>query len=81
MKKKDSVAYNKMFGGITLLMEIGGTYTEQERKALSQSDLIISSMVYGMAKRQKGKCSSYVSYDAAQYPASDYAESPWNDTE
>ena len=81
MKMKDSVAYNKMFGGITLLMEIGGTYTEQERKALSQSDLIISSMVYGMAKRQKGKCASYVSYDAAQYPSSDYAESPWNASE
>lgn len=81
MKKKDSVAYNKMFGGITLLMEIGGTYTEQERRALSQSDLIISSMVYGMAKRQKGKCASFVSYDADQYPASEYASSPWNESE
>lgn len=81
MSDKDSVAYNKMFGGITLLMEIGGTYTEQERRALSQSDLIISSMVYGMAKRQKGKCASYLSYDPDQYPAKDYADSPWNATE
>ena len=81
MKKKDSVAYNKLLGGITFLLEIGGTYTEQERRALSGSDLIISSMVYGMAKRQKGKCSSYVSYDTDQYPAKDYADSPWNASE
>lgn len=79
------VAMNRMFGGITLLYEIGGTYTEQERNALNQSDLIVSSMVYGMGKRQKGKCASYVSYDADDYPAtnsdgseSDYADSPWN---
>lgn len=81
MTRKDSVAYNKMFGGITLLMEIGGTYTEQERRALSQSDMVISSMVYGMAKRQKGKCASFVSYDPSQYPAADYADSPWNAAE
>ena len=81
MNAKDCVAYNKLLGGITFLLEIGGTYTEQERRALSGSDLIISSMVYGMAKRQKGKCSSYVSYDGDQYPAKDYADSPWNATE
>lgn len=81
MRKRDSVAYNKMLGGITFLLEIGGTYTEQERRALSQSDLVISSMVYGMAKRQKGKCASFVSYDSEQYPAKDYADSPWNASE
>ena len=81
MNKEDSVAYNKMFGGVTYLSEIGGTYTEQERRALSQSDLIISSMVYGMAKRQKGKCASYVSYDGDRYPAKDYPNSPWNSDE
>ena len=67
MGDDEMVAMNQMFGGITFLSEIGGTYTEQERKALSQSDLIVSSMVYGMAKRQKGKCASYVSYDRADY--------------
>jgi hypothetical protein len=67
MGDDEIVAMNQMFGGITFLSEIGGTYTEQERKALSQSDLIISSMVYGMAKRQKGKCASYISYDRADY--------------
>ena len=67
MSDDELAAMNRMFGGITFLSEIGGTYTEQERRALSQSDLIISSMVYGMAKRQKGKCASYVSYDRADY--------------
>ena len=67
MGDDELVSMNRMFGGITFLSEIGGTYTEQERDALSQSDLIISSMVYGMAKRQKGKCASYVSYDRADY--------------
>ena len=81
MNEKDSVAYNKLLGGITFLVEIGGTYTERERRALSGSDLIISSMVYGMAKRQKGKCSSYVSYASEQYPAANYADSPWNASE
>ena len=78
MSDKQLVAMNRMFGGITLLYEIGGTNTEQDRQALSQSDVIVSSMVYGMGKRQKGKCASYISYDASDYPAGDYPDSPWN---
>ena len=67
MGDDEMVAMNQMFGGITFLSEIGGTYTEQERDALSGSDLVVSAIVYGMAKRQKGKCASYVSYDRADY--------------
>ena len=65
--KDMQMGINRLFGGITFLSEIGGTYTEQDRNILNQTQLLVSSMVYGMGKRQKGKCASYVGYKASIY--------------
>ena len=60
---------NRAFGGVTYITEIGGSYTEQQREALRGSNVVVASQVYGMAKRQKGKASTYVSYDRDHYAA------------
>ena len=61
------LAVNRAFGGVTYITEIGGTYTEQQREALRGANVVVASQVYGMAKRQKGKASTWVSYDRADY--------------
>ena len=58
---------NSAFGGVTYITEIGGTYTEQQREALRGANVVIASQVYGMAKRQKGKASTWISYDRDDY--------------
>lgn len=60
-------AINQMFGGITLIEEIGGTFTEQQREILRGSNIVVSTETYGMSKRQKGKAASFISYDRADY--------------
>ena len=60
---------NRAFGGVTYITEIGGSYTEQQREALRGANVVVASQVYGMAKRQKGKASTWVSYDRDHYAA------------
>ena len=61
------LAVNRAFGGVTYITEIGGTYTEQQREALRGANVVVASQVYGMAKRQKGKASTWVSYNREDY--------------